>query len=100
MAEASVFVMQLDKKTYDSQTQSMQCHINVGFGSDITIKELAQAVAKATGYQGKISFDRSKPDGPPQKWMNSGRLKQLGWEAKTDLENGLKLVYTNFCAQN
>jgi len=100
MAEASVFVMQLDKKTYDRQTQPMQSHINVGFGSDVTIKELAQAVAKATGYQGKISFDPSKPDGSPRKWMDSGRLNRLGWSAKTDLVRGLGLAYADFCAQH
>ena len=100
MAEASVFVMQLDKKTYDSQTQPMQSHINVGFGSDVTIKELAQAVANATGYQGKISFDSSKPDGSPRKWMDSGRLNKLGWSARTDLVKGLGLAYADFCAQH
>lgn len=57
MAAASTFVMQLDKATYDSQTQAMQSHINVGYGSDITISELAFAVAEAIGYQGKIIFD-------------------------------------------
>ena len=96
MAEASVFVMQLDKKTYDSQTQSMQSHINVGFGSDVTIKELAQAVAKAPGYQGKISFDPSKPDGSPRKWMDSGRLNRLGWKPIMDLESGLREAYSAF----
>ena len=96
MAEASVFVMQLDKKTYDSQTLPMQSHINVGFGSDVTIKELAQAVAKAIGYQGKISFDPSKPDGSPRKWMDSGRLNQLGWKPKIDLESGLRTAYSVF----
>jgi GDP-L-fucose synthase len=99
MAEASVFVMQLDKKTYDSQAQPMQSHINVGFGSDVTIKELAQAVASATGYQGKISFDPSKPDGSPRKWMDSGRLNQLGWNARTDLARGLRLTYADFCGR-
>jgi GDP-L-fucose synthase len=99
MAEASVFVMQLDKKTYDSKTEPTQSHINVGFGSDVTIKELAQAVAKATGYQGKISFDPSKPDGSPRKWMDSNRLNQLGWGAKTPLESGLALAYGDFCVQ-
>jgi GDP-L-fucose synthase len=100
MAEASVFVMQLDKKTYDSQTLPMQSHINVGFGSDVTIKELAHAVAKATGYQGKISFDPSKPDGSPRKWMDSGRLNRLGWSARMHLESGLALAYGDFCAQH
>jgi GDP-L-fucose synthase len=100
MAEASVFVMQLDKKTYDSQTQPMQSHINVGFGSDVTIMELAQAVANATGYQGGISFDPSKLDGSPRKWMDSGRLNKLGWSARTDLVKGLGLAYADFCAQH
>ena len=100
MAEASVFVMQLDKKTYDSQTLPMQSHINVGFGSDVTIKELAHTVAKATGYQGMISFDPSKPDGSPRKWMDSGRLNRLGWGAKMHLESGLVFAYADFCAQH
>ena len=99
MAAASVFVMQLDKATYDSQTQPMQSHINVGYGNDVTIGELAHAVAKATGYQGGISFDASKPDGAPRKWMDSGRLNQLGWRAGTDLESGLLLAYADFCTR-
>ncbi len=96
MAAASVFVMQLDKDTYDSQTQPMQSHINVGYGSDVTINELAHAVAKATGYQGKIVFDASKPDGAPRKWMDSGRLNSLGWRPQVNLEEGLKLAYSEF----
>jgi len=95
MAAASVFVMQLDKVTYDSQTEPMQSHINVGYGSDVTIAELANAVAKATGYQGKIAFDPSKPDGTPRKWMDSGRLNRLGWHAQVPLEDGLKLAYAD-----
>ncbi len=93
MAEASVFMMHLDKKTYDSQTQSMQSHINVGFGSDVTIKELAEAIANTTGYQGKISFDTSKPDGPPRKWIDSGAINQMGWSPKVSLEYGLLSTY-------
>jgi GDP-L-fucose synthase len=95
MATASVFVMQLDKATYDSQTEPMQSHINVGYGSDVTIAELASAVAKATGYQGSISFDPSKPDGSPRKWMDSTRLNSLGWQAKINLEQGLALAYAD-----
>ena len=97
MAAASVFVMDLDKKTYDQHTEPMQSHINVGFGSDITIAELAKAVSEATGYQGKISFDPSKPDGSPRKWMDSGRLNRLGWSPKTNLETGLVRAYQDFC---
>ena len=93
MAAASVFVMNLDKPTYDQHTESMQSHINVGFGSDITIAELAAAVAKATGYQGKISFDPSKPDGAPRKWMDSSRLRNLGWVPLVELESGLTEAY-------
>ena len=96
MAAASVFVMQLDKNTYDSQTSPMQSHINVGFGSDITIKELAHAVAKATGYQGSISFDATKPDGAPRKWMDSSRLNCLGWTPQVNLEAGLAQAYQAF----
>lgn len=93
MAAASVYVMQLDKAIYESQTEPMQSHINVGYGSDIAIHELAQAVAKATGYQGQITFDASKPDGTPRKWMSSRKLNQLGWTPKVDLEQGLQWAY-------
>ena len=96
MAAASVFVMQLDKATYDSQTEPMQSHINVGSGNDVTINELAYAVAKATGYVGQISFDPTKPDGAPRKWMDSGRLNRLGWAPKVNLEAGLVQAYQAF----
>jgi GDP-L-fucose synthase len=96
MAVASIFVMQLDKAAYDEQTQPMQSHINVGSGSDVTIAELAKAVGEAVGYQGKISFDSTKPDGTPRKWMDSSRLNTLGWNAKTPLQQGLALAYSDF----
>ena len=96
MAAASVFVMQLDKAAYDQQTQPMQSHINVGYGSDVTIAERAKAVGEAVGYQGKIGFDSTKPDGTPRKWMDSSRLNALGWNAQVALENGLKQAYADF----
>ena len=96
MAAASVFVMELPKLTYESQTHPMQSHINVGFGSDVTISELAQAVAKAIGYHGQIKFDSTKPDGTPRKWMDSSRLNSLGWEAGVLLEDGLQQTYKEF----
>jgi GDP-L-fucose synthase len=99
MAAASVFVMHLDKQTYDSQTEPMQSHLNVGYGSDVTIAELANAVAKATGYQGKISFDSTKPNGSPRKWMSSERLNQLGWTPKINLDIGLKNAYQEFMSR-
>ena len=93
MAAASVFVMELDKKTYDQHTQPMQSHINVGYGSDVTITELAKAVGEAVGYQGKIRFDSNKPDGAPRKWMDSSKLNKLGWQPKVGFEEGLLLAY-------
>ncbi len=93
MAAASVFVMELDKKTYDEQTDPMQSHINVGFGSDVTIAELATAVGEAVGYEGSIGFDVSKPDGTPRKWMDSSKLNSLGWQAKVGLKEGLAAAY-------
>jgi GDP-L-fucose synthase len=99
MAAASIFVMQLDKTAYDAQTEPMQSHINVGFGSDVTIAELAAAIAKATAYKGKITFDTSKPDGAPRKWMDSGRLNHLGWKAQVQLEQGLENAYAQMLTQ-
>ena len=95
MAAASVFVMGLDKAIYDSQTQPMQSHINVGFGSDVTINELAHAVATAIGYQGAIRFDSSKPDGSPRKWMDSSKLNTLGWKPLVGLQEGLSNAYSD-----
>lgn len=96
MAAASVFVMQLDPVAYEAQTEPMQSHINVGFGSDITIAQLADAIAKATGYQGQITFDPTKPDGSPRKLMDSKRLNRLGWNPKVGLEQGLAIAYREF----
>jgi GDP-L-fucose synthase len=96
MAAASVFVMELDKKVYDQYTEPMQSHINVGFGSDLTIKELAEMIGSAVGYQGQINFDITKPDGTPKKLMSSDRLKNMGWEPKISLGYGLRVAYKDF----
>jgi GDP-L-fucose synthase len=98
MAAASIFVMDLEKLVYDQHTHPMQSHINVGFGSDVTIEQLAMAVKNAIGYKGNIIFDTNKLDGSPRKLMNSGRLNNLGWQAKTSLESGLKEAYKSFQA--
>ena len=96
MAKASVFVMGLIKTQYDQVTEPMQSHLNVGFGSDVTIAQLAQAVAKAVGYPGTIALDSTKPDGSPKKLMNSKRLNTLGWKATVSLDDGLALAYAQF----
>ena len=98
MAAACVFVMNLPTATYQANTTPMCSHINVGFGSDITIAAMAQAVATAVGYPGQITFDTTKPDGAPRKWMDSNRLNTLGWQAKVDLPEGLKRAYSDFLA--
>jgi GDP-L-fucose synthase len=99
MASASVHVMQLDKSVYEQHTSPMQSHINVGFGNDVTIAELALEVARTTGYQGGIEFDTSKPDGSPRKLMDSSRLAALGWQAKVSLQVGLATAYKDFLSK-
>ena len=99
MAAASVFVMDLDKSIYDQQTEPMCSHINVGYGADVTIAELANAVGAAVGYQGNIDFDPTKPDGTPRKWMDSSRLNRLGWNPLVNFNDGLELAYQEFLQQ-
>ena len=96
MAAACVHVMNLDKATYSAHTSPMQSHINVGSGEDITIKELAQTIAKVVGYGGAIEFDPTKPDGAPRKLMDNTRLNTLGWRPSVSLEDGLRLAYNDF----
>jgi len=99
MAAASVFIMNLPKAVYDQHTTPMQSQINVGFGADITIAQLAQAVSQTVGFQGNIHFDPTQPDGSPRKLMDSTRLNALGWQAKISLEQGLGLAYMDFVQQ-
>lgn len=96
MAAASIYVMELNKETYQANTQEMLSHINVGTGVDCTIRELVETVAKVVGYEGSISFDATKPDGAPRKLMNVNRLKDLGWEYSISLEQGLAQSYQWF----
>lgn len=96
MASASVFVMELDKALYDKATEPMQSHINVGYGSDIAIEELATAIKEVVGYSGNIKFDKEKPDGAPRKLMDSRKLIGMGWEANVSLNQGLRNTYNIF----
>ncbi|MEZ8042125.1 GDP-L-fucose synthase family protein [Vibrio sp. 1F263] len=96
MASASIHVMDLDKRTYDENTEPMLSHINVGTGIDCTIRELVETVSQVVGFKGIINFDATKPDGAPRKLMNVDRLKSLGWEYSIDLESGLDLTYKWF----
>jgi nucleoside-diphosphate-sugar epimerase len=90
MAAASLFVHELARDVYQTNTEPMLSHINVGTGADISIAELAGMIAHATGFKGNIRFDTSKPDGTPQKLMDVERLAQMGWRAQTPLETGIK----------
>jgi GDP-L-fucose synthase len=96
LAEAAMHVMNLDVDKYKWLTTTMTSHINVGFGNDIMIKDLALLIKETVGFKGEINFDTTHPDGAPQKLMNSFKLNQLGWKPKVDLKSGLKTTYDYF----
>jgi len=96
MAAASIHVMNLDSDLYEQHTQPMLSHINVGYGSDVSIAELAVLIGQTVGYKGRITYDSSKPDGTPRKLMDSSRLNALGWKAHITLEEGLVSAYKDF----
>ena len=98
MAEACLHVMELDADTYARNTQPTLSHINVGSGEDISIRDLATAIASVVGYQGRIGFDTTKPDGTPRKLMDVQRLQNLGWRPQVGLHDGLQLAYQDFLA--
>jgi GDP-L-fucose synthase len=99
MAEASLFVLDLDRATYEANTQPMLSHINVGSGADLTILELSQTVAAVTGFKGRIETDPTKPDGTMRKLMDVGRLADMGWRAKVGLQAGIEETYQWFLTQ-
>jgi GDP-L-fucose synthase len=88
-ADACIFVM----KHYSGLE-----FLNVGTGTDLTIREFAELVAEVVGYKGKIDFDTSQPDGAPQKLLDVSRIMELGWTAKTPLRDGLARAYADFLA--
>ena len=98
MAAAGIFVMNLDHALHAASTGPMHSHLNVGTGEDVTIAELARLVAAVVGYRGRIRFDTSKPDGTPRKLLDVSRLTQLGWQASTPLDEGLRRTYGAFLA--
>jgi GDP-L-fucose synthase len=98
MADASLFVFDLDKETYEANTQPMLSHINVGYGEDVTIAELARLIAEVTGFTGEIIFDSTKPDGTMRKLMDSTRLTAMGWKPAVELTSGVHDTYSWFQA--
>jgi GDP-L-fucose synthase len=93
MAQASLFVLELDEQTYKTNTQPMLSHINVGTGKDVTIREMAETMKQVVGFEGKLTFDTTKPDGTPRKLIDVSRLSNMGWKYSIDLEEGLKKTY-------
>jgi GDP-L-fucose synthase len=99
MADASVYVMGLDRKTYEAHTGPMQSHLNVGTGQDISIRQLAQTIKETVRFEGELVFDADKPDGAPRKLMNVSNLSEMGWTASTALTAGLRMAYEHFLNQ-
>lgn len=96
MAAASLFVLDLPRETYEAHTEPMLSHINVGYGEDVSILELAELVAEVTGYKGRITTDPNKPDGTMRKLMDVSRLASMGWRASVPLETGIADTYRWF----
>ena len=93
MAQASIFVLELDKKIFHNHISPMLSHINIGTGSDISILELAKTMKKVVGFKGELQFDPSKPNGTLKKLVDSSKLKSMGWTHKVGLLEGLEKTY-------
>jgi GDP-L-fucose synthase len=93
MAEASLFVLMLDKKDYVQNTKPMVSHINIGTGKDVTIRELTELIKEVTGFKGKIIFDSTNLDGAPRKLIDVKRISNMGWKYTTNLKEGLEKTY-------
>jgi len=96
LARACVHIMSLDRSALKDLSSPRSQHINIGYGSDVSIKELAELIATTVGYHGHIQFDTSRPDGTPQKLLDSSRINALSWKPEVELKEGLRLTYENF----
>ena len=96
LADACVFLMSIPKNEFWSKVDMRCSHVNVGYGEDITIRELAELIKRIVGFEGFLNFDHRKPDGSNQKLLNHGRLKNMGWGPRVSLNNGLSLSYEHF----
>jgi GDP-L-fucose synthase len=93
MAEASLFVLELDEKTYQANTKPMLSHINVGTGEDVTIREMAEVMKQVVGFEGELTFDTIKPDGAPRKLIDVSRLSNMGWNYTINIKEGFEKTY-------
>ena len=96
LASASIHLMNIEKKTYDNHTSKMCQHINVGSGSELSIKELAKIIKDIVGYKGNINLDVTKPDGNTKKLLDCRLLNSLNWQPKINLKDGLMITYRDF----
>lgn len=96
MADACVMLMGMKDESFDGQATRYPPLINIGCGVDLTIRELAELVAKTVGFKGTLKFDTSKPDGTPRKLLDVGRLFSLGWRPTVPLDAGIKAAYLDF----
>jgi GDP-L-fucose synthase len=96
LAKACTHVMGLSKAIIDKYIEPMCSHINVGSGEEFSINELSKIIAEVIGFNGKIKFDSSKPDGTPRKILNSGKINKMGWKSSVSLKEGLKIAYKDF----
>jgi GDP-L-fucose synthase len=100
MAEACIFIHELDKGKFENNVKKIQSHVNIGTGIDLTIRDLAQTIKRVVGYKGRIIFDVTKPDGTPRKLLNVDLIKNLGWKAQTNLIDGLTSSYHDYLLRN
>ena len=100
MAAASLFVLELDEKIYQTNTKPMLSHINVGTGKDVTIREMAETMKEVVRFKGNLTFDTTKPDGSPRKLIDVSRLSNMGWKYSIDLEKGIKKTYKWYLTQD
>jgi GDP-L-fucose synthase len=99
LAHACVHLMELEQPVFASQTMPMQSHINIGSGQEVSIRELAESIARIAGFNGRLVFDNSRPDGTPRKLLNISRAQALGWQPSIELETGLRVLYRWFEAE-
>jgi GDP-L-fucose synthase len=100
MVAAAVYVLTLDKATYEINTKPMLSHVNIGTGIDVTIRELAETISEVVGFNGAIHFDSSKPDGAPRKLLDVSLINKLGWRASVGLREGLASTYSWYLNAN
>jgi GDP-L-fucose synthase len=100
MADASIHIMDFDKKLLESEVEPMLSHINIGTGTDITIADVAQTVKEVVGFCGEIVFNTKMPDGTKRKLLDISKVENLGWKHTVTLKNGLKETYKWFLENN